>query len=157
MCRPQHLRRGNRELELGPTTTWDIACVAVESIKALLLAAGADLGARNDRGQTAADVADEEATAAAEDREPMAEQLAASGRREAEKRGNLDTWQALVLGEVTRTRGGIDKVPLRDLMNAVGVGGFGRGRVSAPLSSLSDSHRKAIAGILKWYPRTPTA
>ncbi|KAK3179274.1 hypothetical protein K4F52_009245 [Lecanicillium sp. MT-2017a] len=152
MCRPQYLRRGDGVIEFGPTTTWDIACIAMESIKALLLAAGADSGARNDAGQAAADVADQEAMAAAEDKKLEAEQLEASERREAEKRGNLDTWRALVLGEVARTRGpGVDKVsvPLHDLMSAVGEGGFGRGRVSAPPSSLSDSHRKAIAAVLK--------
>jgi ankyrin repeat protein len=63
MCRPRRLRRGCC-VQRGPTTTWDVACAIMESIKALLLAAGADAGARNETGQTAADVADQEAKAA---------------------------------------------------------------------------------------------
>ncbi len=127
-------------IELGPSTAWDISCVAMDGIRALVLAAGADAGARNDAGHTAA----------AEDRRFVAEQLAASERRAAEKGRRLATWRALVLEEVARTHGqGIDKVPLHDVMRAVGESGFGWGRVSAPPSSLSDAHRRAITRVLK--------
>ncbi|KAJ6781910.1 hypothetical protein PWT90_09879 [Aphanocladium album] len=150
MRRPQHLRRDHGEIEFGPGTRWDIAYVAMESIKVLLLAAGADPDIRNDTGQTAADVAEIEAKAAADDRKLMAEELGAMDRRAAEVTRNLDTWRALVLEEVTRAGGpAVDRVALRVLMGAVGQGGFGRGRVSAPPSSLGDAHRKAIAGALK--------
>ena len=55
-----------------------------------------------------------------------------------------------MLEEVARTHGqGMDKVPLHDVMRAVGEIGFGRGRVSAPPSSLSDAHGRAIAAVLK--------
>lgn len=151
MCRPQRLRREG-EIEIGPTTKWDTACVAMEAMQSLLLAAGADAGARNDAGQTPAEVADQEAKAAAEDRKLMDEQIRIADRREAETRRQMESWRTLVLDEVARTHGRrADKVPLSRLMRVVGQAGFGRGKVTAPPSSLSDTQCKAISKFLEQH------
>lgn len=165
MRRPKHLRMGEfDDVEVGTNTTWHVACARMEDMRLNLLAAGADENARNETGETAADVADREAKAYARDMDHVGEKLEDMCRHGTETERNRRGWRRLIQEEVRRSNcPNLDDSATLHMMVAVGLErrGFGLGRgvgaVPAPPAHLDATHRSAIAAVLARYWKHPRA